>query len=250
MISAEGALVVVVGVLPGFVASIFARGQDIEPRRRSATESIAFLLHFATYVHVVAVSVFLLLDNYHPLELAKIVTLGPREYFEVDTPRAIQVYGGYLLLVMLLAPLMGTYNLPRRLPQGIVGLLQLIKLAPKPSIDEEPIWYSAFYRMRVTAGMEAVRVRARMKNGDLYEGTLIKFPIVSDEISDKDFLIDNVKYRPSVERALQSGGHPIQVESLAQKRGRSGLLLNTANVESLEFSFFKPEADPDQSGSP
>ena len=229
MNTVEGALLLVVVILPGFVASLFTRDHDIEPRRRSATDAIAFLLHFAVYVHALAITAFVLIDLRQNLHLVDIIE-GPRQYFLEQPVRGVWVYGGYLFIIMLVSPLVGTYNLPRFLPGLLVRSLRRLKLAPRPSLSEEPIWYSAFHQMRGEAGKEAVRLRVRMKSGDIYVGPLIKYPIVGDEIKDKDFLIDQVSYYPQ--------GEVSEVRQLARSPGLGGVLLNTHEVDSLEFAYF------------
>ena len=84
--------------------------------------------------------------------------------------------------------------------------------------------------MREEAEKEAVQLRVRMKSGDIYLGTLIKYPIVGDEIKDKDFLIDKVSYYPR--------GDASRIRRLARSPGSGGVLLNTHDVDSIEFAYF------------
>jgi hypothetical protein len=69
-----------------------------------------------------------------------------------------------------------------------------------------------------------------MKNGDVYVGSLHSYPILPDTARSKDFRLgDSVLY--------PGGDTSSPVEMYFSSLGGGGVLLNTANVSSIEYLY-------------
>ena len=233
MNTVESALVLIVVFVPGFVASAVSREIEIDSPRRSAIEAIAYLLHQALYVHLMALGIFLLLDALLPIQLVDILENGLGDYAQDDPQRAMLVFGGFLILsVMILAPISGSLNLPSRLPMLIIAGLRKIKIFPGYTPpNSAPVWYKVFLSSPANQP-ERVWVRVKMNRGDIYTGTLIQYPVAPDTAPSKDFLIENVSYYPE--------GDPdrLQIMNAEAVDGFGGVLLNTKDVEAIAVVYY------------
>ena len=134
----EGAVVLIIAIIPGFVATLFLRGDELVPTKRSHTESVAFRLHFAVYVNFIAICVFLVVDLMFSIQLLELVEKGPKQYFLDEPMRASLVFGGYLFFIIaILSPLVGAFNLPRNLPKLFLRPMIAIGVVPGTSIVKE-----------------------------------------------------------------------------------------------------------------
>ena len=68
-----------------------------------------------------------------------------------------------------------------------------------------------------------------MKQGDIYFGELVSYPVLPDEQKDKDFLIRRARYYPD--------GDMTQEYWLEEDDTVGAVLLNTANIDSIQIHY-------------
>ena len=200
------------------------------------------MLEYSVYVHVLGiilvVGLSILLEQalslvVHTMELPP---LGVERYFYTYPAEATILLLGYAVYVVVVAELMGAYQIPAHVANGpsriaawASGRLNWLP-RPSPTNPENPVWHDIFGES--TAGHDERRpqVFTRMKSGDGYLGELATYPLVADDVSDKDFSIANAQYFPVAK--------PGQVFDLAQNDSGGGtVLLNTSNVESIQVYY-------------
>ena len=73
----------------------------------------------------------------------------------------------------------------------------------------------------------------RMKRGDIYYGELASYPLLPDSQKEKDFLIAKARFYP--------GGDPEKEYRLEDIDGGGTVLLNTAEVSSIDVYYDSPK---------
>ena len=82
----------------------------------------------------------------------------------------------------------------------------------------------------------------KMKQGDIYFGELISYPVLPDNENKKDFLLRNTRYYP--------GGDLEEEYWLEEQDGVGAVLLNTANVQSIQVNYdWIGESDPQRTAN-
>ena len=241
-------------ILPGFLAYRFAVLQRADPTHRSVIWQVSEILEHSLYVHLLGIIfafaihlAFVVFGS--TTHLAELLKFGPQRFLEDYFAEAIWWYVGYAIYIIVASAIIGAYNVPSRISTGMIALLRispkwrLLNRLPVPGAmyHQEPIWYRTFRAMSENLANQANAdsndsnddspvVFIRMKDsGDVYVGQIASYPIVSDTQSEKDFLIERVRYYPggSFERAMD----------LAAVDGVGAVLLNSINVESIRVVY-------------
>ena len=243
---------VLVLILPGFLSHRSALARRADPARRSTLWQLAEMLEYSLYVHLLGVALVLgiaaLLDCAFRLEshLSELPSMKPHEYLSAYFVEGTLIFTLYPLYVVVASVLMGAYSIPHQVATlivmgggrlarwiGAIPFLGWIK-PPSPDFPVEPIWYKAFHV--ATRGFEESRpeVMVKMKRGDIYHGVLGSYPILPDSQRAKDFLIVQARYAPA--------GHQGRLHSLEAMNGGGTVLLNSADVDSIQV-YYAPTED-------
>lgn len=135
--------------------------------------------------------------------------------------------GWYAACMLFWSIVSGVVDLPSKLTRVVGWLAERAHLAPEP-VEEEPIWYQSLGLER-RGSDSRVQVKVLLKNGDIYIGQLLSYPILPDSEKSKDFRLGDSYYLPG-------GDADEQVElSFSQYESGGGVLLNTVNVSSIEY---------------
>ena len=192
------------------------------------------LFYHAAVVHVIGFTVLAaavvvgrdyFLDT---LEIDRILTDGPLDFTKKSPMVASSVFGLYFLYLLVGAAVSGIIDLPSKLTNGLGRAANRLNLAPR-AVGNEPIWYRALH---VDREGEHIQVRIRMKNGDVYVGDLHYYSILPDsaESKERDVRLGNSMLYPAGDESS-----PIVLEF--SEHGGGGVLLNTANISSMEYLF-------------
>ena len=236
---------VLILVLPGFLSYRSALARRTDTTRRSALWQFSEILEYSVYIHllgvglVFAIAAFLRTCFGTETHLREIPGIRPDEFLQRHFHEGVLLFTLYPLYVIVAAISMGAYELPtwsaNRIIRAITWTMLLAGRVPGirwikppiPSHPAEPIWYSTFH---VTESIETLpAVMVRMKSGDIYYGYIRSYPILPDSQRDKDFLIAQAIYSRA-----GSQGNPIR---LSEQPGGGTVLLNTANVDSIQVYY-------------
>ena len=95
------------------------------------------------------------------------------------------------------------------------------------SFSDEPIWWEILETRRNLLGATSVRLNVRLRDGSVYAGTLHGFPIVRDDVRDKDFaLIGVTRYLPTGAETKFADDEVV--------------LLNSGDCLAVEVSYVRP----------
>lgn len=242
-------------VLPGFLSYRSALARRPDPTRRSTLWQLSEMLEYSVYVHLLGVALLTGTTSFLKLSLGIDTHLRELPGMRLDEFLARYFREGVLLFtlypsyVVVAAIAMGAYEFPTRSANAIVKtvscLAQTLRRIPGlrwikppiPSYPAEPIWYSAFH-VADGESMEVLpAVMVRMKSGDLYYGYVRSYPILPDSQPEKDFLITQAVYSRAGDQ-----GQPIR---LSDQPGGGTVLLNTADVDSIQVYYVNPTVDPE-----
>lgn len=213
------------------------------------------MAEYSVYIHLLgALLVFgvaALLGSAFGLEthLSELPAKGLNEFLNDYFVEGSLLFTLYPLYVVVAAVVMGAYELPSRMATGITkgvgSLMQRISYVPglgrikppSPNFPQEPIWYHAFHV--ATGGFVEARlsVLVRMKTGDIYYGEIEAYPILPDSQREKDFLIRHAVYTPV--------GSPGKLFRLEDQPGGGTVLLNSADVDSIQIYYVPAEGQSD-----
>ena len=228
-------LVLAIVVLPGWLSITANRVYHPRVLDTSPMMLWGMMFYHAAVVHAIGVGIVavatLIQEEFFldTLGLVRVLTEGPADFTKASPRTGFGVFGAYTLWLFFASIASGIVDAPSRLTKATGWLLRTARLAPEP-LPEEPIWYGALNVDRTTTSKANVQLRARMKNGDVYVGSLHSYPILSDTAISKDFRLgDSVLY--------PGGDTSSPVEMYFSKLGGGGVLLNTANVSSIEYLY-------------
>ena len=221
-------IILVIVVLPGWIS--ITANQRHHPRilDRSNVMVWGILFYHATLVHIVGVALLvagvwvLSAFSIHTLDIAKLVSEGVADYAKEDFATIAYVSAIYLLWMLLASVASGVLDLPSKFTNGFGWV---IRRAPEP-LEDEPIWSRALGQER--SEDERIQVRVRMKNGDIYVGQLLYYPILPDSEKSKDFRLGDFDFYPGGDN-----NRVVRRDFSDYKSG--GVLLNTINVSSIEY---------------
>lgn len=191
------------------------------------------LFYHAVIVHILCV--FSSLALIPIIQVSPMATLDVWELFTKglvpyakENPATVTVFSGWYVACMLFwAIVSGVADLPSNLTRVVGWLAERVHLAPEP-VEDEPIWYEALGMGRRNSDSR-VQAKVTLKNGDVYIGQLLSYPILPDSEKSKDFRLGDSYYLPG-------GDVDEQVElSFSKYESGGGVLLNTVNVSSIEY---------------
>ena len=255
--SALNFVAILVLVLPGFLSYRSALSRSADPSPRSVLWQLSAMVEYSVYIHLLgAILVFgvaALLDSVFGLEthLSELPAKRPHEFLSDYFVEGSLLFILYPLYVIVFAVVMGDYEVPSRVATEITkgsGLLArwVVRVPglrrtkpPRPNFPQEPIWYHAFHV--ATGGFVEARlsVLVRMKTGDIYYGEIEAYPILPDSQREKDFLIRRAVYTPV--------GSPGKQFRLEDQPGGGTVLLNSADVDSIQIYYAPTEGNSDLS---
>ena len=236
-------LILVVIVLPGWIS--ISAAQRYHPRLvDNATMMVwGMMFYHAAVVHIIGVGAVagasLIWRGYFldALDLDRVITDGAAKFAQDSPGTAFAAFGAYFVWIVIGSAISGVVDLPFKLTSAIGWVASRLKLATAPTL-EEPVWYSALETGRETAGKSDVQVLVRMKNGDLYVGSLVSYPFLADSVEAKDIRLGRSEWYP--------GGDLSSPVKLGFEDDEGGVLLNTANVSSMHYRFFNGYDDADE----
>ncbi len=235
-------LILAVIVLPGWIS--ISAAQRYHPRvvERTTLMLWGMMFYHAAVVHVIGVGAVAASTLTWPgyfldaLDLDRVLADGAAKFAQESPGTAFVAFGAYFLWIVVGAAISGVVDLPFKLTSAIGWIANRLNLAPAPA-REESVWYSALDMGRRKSGKSSVQVSIRMKNGDLYVGELMSYPVVSDAAESKDVWLGKHTLYPNDDPLS-----PIEMD-FADNEG--GVLLNTANVSSVHYGFFDDYDDAD-----
>lgn len=240
----DSILILAVIVLPGWLsitANRLYRPSDVESHRSTVMEW-GMVFYHATVVNVIGVIIVAIVFSEWPnlkiLVLDQILADGPIAFARKLPAISFDVFGLYLLWVVIGSTISGTANLPSWVIYRVGWLAHVVHLAPD-RLHEEPVWYSALTIDRRVSGKPNVQLRVRMKNGDIYVGNLDSYPILPDSADAKDVRLGDSVFYPA-------GDIDAAEELRFNKSGGGGVLLNTSNVSSIEYMYHDDYKTSDQ----
>ena len=234
-------IILAIIVLPGWLSISAAQLHHPRLIDRTGVMLWGMLFYHAAVVHAIGIAVSALLIFALPgyflstLRIQAILTDGAYAFASESPGAALVLFGGYFLWMVIASVVSGVVNLPAKLTYGVGWLLRKANLANEPFRDE-PIWYGALYRERkeeeeLKKKDIHVFVSIRMKNGDVYEGALISYPLnLPDSQEAKDIKLGKAILYPN-------GDHSSSVELDFSDEFGGGVLLNTANISSIQYIF-------------
>ena len=231
----DSLVVLAIVVLPGWLSITANRVYHPRVLDTSPMMLWGMMFYHASVVHTIGIVVVTVATLIHEkfyldtLGLARVLTEGPADFIKASPGTAFGVFSAYFIWLFFGSITSGIVDAPSRLTRGLGWLLRTAKLAPEP-LSEHPVWYSALNIDRRNANQSNVQLRVRMKNGDVYVGSLHSYPILPDVAKAKDFRLgDSVLY--------PGGDTSSPVEMYFSSLGGGGVLLNTANVSSIEYLY-------------
>lgn len=244
----DSLIILAIVVLPGWIS--ISANQRYYPRivDRSTVMAWGLLFYHAAIVHLIGVAIatviILIWQGYflNTLELDHIIIGGPTEFAKKSPGVFLVVFGLYSLWMLIGSTLSGVIDLPSKLTIMTGRVASKLKVAPEP-VEDEPVWYRALNLDRRRESELNVQVLVRMKNGDIYEGSLHSYPILPDSEQSKDIRLGNSVLYPKGN--LSS---PVELDFDDYEGG--GVLLNTTNVSSIEYILHQgyDSTDADETG--
>jgi len=225
-----GLLIFLLGIVPGFLAE--QSRHSIVPRSlqpKSPVEQTGEYVINSVFIHLFFLTAFRIL-------LCRLNSPALATFGQAVMEKKLAEWGWehrYLVLSYFVVSLIGGFFFG--LLRGVVALNQPIrkglgsrrwfaflleKLGIHSFLQEEPVWYGVF---RQASRGELTFVQVRMKgNSGYYTGELRSYGILEDSKREKDFHLVNVYFRTPD-------------ENLYRKLDVDGVLLNFADVESIEI---------------
>ncbi len=152
--------------------------------------------------------------------LLDLYRLGPSGLLSVAPTATAFAIATYLVSSLALAEIAGVKRLGAALRARVLDRLGV-------SFSDEPIWWEVLETRRSLLGATAVRLSVRLKDGSVYAGTLQGFPIVRDDVRDKDFaLIGVTRYLPTGAESKFGDDEVV--------------LLNSSDCLAIEVSYVRP----------
>ena len=241
-------------VLPGFLAYRAAVERRVDPAPRSTLWQLSEILEYSVYVHlfglliVFSIVTFLGLSLNIETHLSELPTKGFGNFLESYYHEGIVLFILYPVYVIFGAIWMGVFNVPNCAVRLIImvtiwAIRQIARVpclkwvpVPRYPYPTEPVWYKAFNTDTYGFTVSLPVVMVIMKSGATYYGNLSSYPILPDSQKDKDFIVTNATYSPAESE---------DIHELADQSGGGSVLLNTANVDSIQI-YYESIADDQQ----
>ena len=233
-------------VLPGFLAYRSALARRADPARRSPLWQLSEILEYSVYVHIAGVGLLFglawILQSFGiATHLRELPRRGPLDFLDAYFVEGMLLLTLYPTYVTFAATLMGAYDLPGwARGRALDGTTALTKKAsstrflqwvpsPPPKFPPEPVWYLAFHQVTDGFRRAVPLLLVKMKQGDIYFGELASYPSLPDNENKKDFLLRKTRYYPA--------GDLEREYWLEEQDGFGAVLLNTANVDSIQVYY-------------
>lgn len=234
-------------ILPGFLAYRSALTRSSDPSSRGTLWHLSAMIEYSVYIHALGVALMIivtaLLDIALKLEthLDELPAKGLLGFWADYFVEGSLVYTFYLLYMIVAAVLIGAYEVPSTIATrisecfgwvaGLVGKALRLNWVrpPKPNFPQEPVWHYAFHVATGGSSRAQPLVFAKMKTGDTYYGKILMYPMLPDSQKNKDFLIEQAIYAPA--------DMPDKVFQLEQHPGGGSVLLNSADVDSIQIYY-------------
>ena len=226
-------IILAVIVLPGWVSISAAQLYHPRVMHGSTLMLWGMMFYHAAIVHIFGVgtvaAVALIWRAYFvdTLGLERVLTDGAVEFARDSPGTAFAVFGAYFLWMVAGSALSGVVNLPSRLTFAIGKVAQKVRLVSEP-VEEKLIWHDALDMDRRRSGKSGVHVLVYMKDGGVYAGSLISYPISPDSVESKDIRLGKSLWYPDGDLSSEP-----TVLDFANDEG--GVLLNTVNVNSIHY---------------
>ena len=228
----ESVLIIVGIILPGGLSLLVMRRYHPSVDYRSTLLEWSVLIYHASLVHFIGFwyMVFVVWVNSMVNERAvNFPSVLPNRLFDEFMGTNVIWVLVWIALLMMISVVSGIYDLPSKVTHLVARVWRRGDEERRPLLDQS-IWFKALQQDREAHGQDfsSVLIRARMKNGDEYTGWLQRFPVLPDSSSEKDITITGeVRFR-------SSGVGDFQIMEFEDK---GGVLLNTANISSLEYLY-------------
>ena len=133
-------------------------------------------------------------------------------------------------------------NLPSKLTFAIGKVAQKARLVTSEPVQEDPVWYKALDLARRRLDKRNIHVLVHMKNGGVYAGSLVSYPILPDSVESKDIILGRTLWYPD-------GDLSSEPTALDFANDEGGVLLNTANVDSIHYLLVDDYDDAGEEGA-
>ena len=241
-------IILAVIVLPGWVSISAAQMYHPRVMNRTALMVWGMMFYHAAVVHVIGVGTVaaaaLVWRGYFidTLHLDRVLTDGAAEFARDSPGTAFAVFGAYFLWMVAGSALSGVVNLPSKLTFTIGKVAQKARLATSEPIEEEPVWYKALDLARIRLDKPNVHVLVQMKNGGVYVGSLVSYPVLPDSVESKDIRLGRSRWYPD-------GDLSSEPTALDFANDEGGVLLNTVNVDSIHYLLVDDYDDAGEEGA-
>ncbi len=231
----DSILILIIVLLPGGLSITVTRLYHPSVSDKSTLIEWSMLLYHATIAHLISVMLpTIIMSCWQSVteSTLKIEVFLADDLTQPSDDVLLPKIVGYVVLLVVASVLSGIFDFPSMVTRGIAWVFGQGKGERKPLYDE-PIWYKSLSVEREAAGFSNVVVRARMKNGDVYIGSLDYYAISADSDNAKDLVLKGpVRYS-------RNGSEDYTLLPLGDE---GGVLLNSSNISSLEYLYHN--ADP------
>ena len=241
-------IILAVIVLPGWVSISAAQMYHPRAMNRAALMVWGMMFYHAAVVYTIGVGTVaaaaLVWRGYFvdTLHLDRVLTDGAVDFARDSPGTAFAVFGAYFLWMVAASALSGVVNLPSKLTFAIGKVAQKARLVDSEPVEEELIWHNALNMDRRRSGKSSVHVLIHMKNGGVYAGSLVSYPILPDSVESKDIRLGRSLWYPD-------GDLSSEPTALDFANDEGGVLLNTANVDSIHYLLVDDYDDAGEEGA-
>jgi hypothetical protein len=230
----EGLLIFVFPLFPGIFARAEAdRVSPIPPEQtnRSPLREVADALAYTIILSPLAagLAIFVLAKaSDGAFGLKELFTYGVAGIFQRTPGAALLATAGYVASSLLVAEVVGATRVLTRIRAWFLTLLP-----GNLGITDEPIWYEVLTTDMKRYGHTNCFLNVYLDDGSRYTGLKLFFPIVGDEVADRDFAIWKARHYFIDGREVELD--PSEV-----------VLLNTKHCRAVEVRYVTPGLTLDQ----
>ncbi|MEK6207970.1 MAG: DUF6338 family protein [Chloroflexota bacterium] len=224
----EGVLIFVFLLFPGIFARAEAdRVSPIPPEQtnRSPLREVADALAYTVVLSPLGagVAIFILSKATEgAFGLMELFAYGVAGVFQRTPGAALLASGGYVVSSLLIAEVVGATRLLTRIRAGFLSVLP-----GNLGITDDPIWYEVLTTDMKRYGHTNCYLNVYLDDGSRYTGLKLFFPIVGDDVPDRDFAIWKARHYFADGREVELD--PSEV-----------VLLNTGHCRAVEVRYVTP----------
>lgn len=248
----DSIVVLALVLLPGWISVTAGRLHSPRILDRTAVMQWGLLIYHAVVVHIVSILISVLLAGiltlilsdffFTTLAIDRLFIDGVREYIESDPGLGFTVLGGYAFLLVIVSGFSGVVDLPSKITEQISWCARKCKIASDP-VSDVPLWHIAWRDKRLNADKSNVQLVVRMKNADVYIGKLYEYQGESEPENSRDIIL-------SGDIILWPGGDASNtVELPFEEHGGGGVMLNSANISSIEYLYHGENKEDEEVGA-